>query len=537
MNEKRNRLVLVNGKVHTMNPVQPSAEAIAISAGRIAGVGTNAEILDWAKGACPKMDLGGKAVLPGFTDAHIHFLGYALGLERVDLDGTRSLKDALKIVKEAAGDIPRGRWITGRGWNYNYWEERRFPRREDLDRVCPDHPVALRSKDGHLLWVNTPAMKEAGVGRDTPDPPGGQIDRESDTKEPTGLFRERATGLIRPLIPEPTPSDRRRVLTRAMRIANRTGLTSIHNLEGRDALTEFQRFQASGELTLRVCTSIPWDNLAPARALGIRTGFGDEYIRIGPVKLFADGALGGQTAAMLEPYETAPEDTGIEVTSKEELVEQVRSSEDAGFDVAVHAIGDRAVRNTLDAIQESHEAGDRAGRRPRIEHLQVFHPDDLPRLRGLNVIASMQPIHATSDMGMADRHWGNRCRWAYAWRDVLSSGARLAFGSDGPVEPLDPLRGLYAATTRKWEDGIPEGGWYPEQCLSVEEAVYAYTMGAAYASGEENLKGSIEVGKVADLVVLSRDVFSIPPEEILQTRVEVTLFDGRVVWSAEEEEQ
>jgi len=326
------------------------------------------------------------------------------------------------------------------------------------------------------------------------------------------------------------PADRQGALGRAMRVANRKGLTGIHTLEGRDALSDFQDLRTRGELTLRVYASVPWDGLEHAAALGVRTGFGDEQIRIGPVKLFADGALGGQTAYMLEPYEGDPGNVGIEVTSRAELIEQVRRSEDAGFDVAVHAIGDRAVRHTLDAIEESRRGADRSDRRPRIEHLQVFHPDDLDRLRTLNVVASMQPIHATSDMEMADRHWGGRCRWAYAWRDVLASGARLAFGSDCPVDPIDPLRGLYAAVTRKQEDGTPEEGWYAGQCLSVEEAIYAYTMGAAYGSREENLKGSVEIGKLADFAVLSQDVFSLPPEEILGTRVEMTLCDGRIVW-------
>ena len=533
MSGEQERLILVNGRVYTMDPTRPRAEAVAISGGRIAAVGSNAEVLGWAKGACSKMDLGGKAVVPGFVDAHLHFLGYALALDRVDLDGTRSLRDALKIVAEKARGVPEGWWILGRGWNYNYWEERRFPNRQDLDRVCPKHPVALRSKDGHLLWANTLAMQEAGVGRDTPDAPGGQIDREEGTGEPTGLFRERAAGLIRSDTPEPAPGDRQEALVRAMQIANRKGLTGIHTLEGRDALNDFQELRTRGEQTLRVYASIPWTSLEHAVALGVRTGFGDEQVRIGPVKLFADGALGGQTAYMLEPYEGDPDNVGIEVTSRSDLAEQVTRSEDAGFDVAVHAIGDRAVRDTLDAIEASRRGADRSDRRPRIEHLQVFHPDDLGRLRMLNVVASMQPIHATSDMEMADRHWGERCRWAYAWRDMLASGVPLAFGSDCPVDPIDPLRGIYAAVTRRQEEGTSEGGWYPEQCLSVEEAVYAYTMGSAYASWEENFKGSLAVDKLADLAVLSQDIFSIESEEILKTRVEMTVLDGRIVWREE----
>lgn len=522
------KTVLFNGRIHTMDARLPIAEAVAICEGAFVAVGCNEEVLNFGGADVERINLEGRTVVPGWIDSHIHFLGFALGLERVDLEGVRSLAACVESVRERVERTEPGGWIVGRGWNYNRWPEGRFPRKEDLDPMSPAHPVVLSSKDGHLLWVNSKALEIAGIDRNTPDPPGGQIERDG-SGAPTGLMKEHAGELIWKVVPSPSEAACLEALRRALPIALSKGLTGLHVPEGRESWSAFQRLREEGELTLRVLLMIPAHGLDDAIRLGVRSGFGDAWLRIGPVKLFVDGALGGQTAAMIAPYEGDPSNSGILTMTEEELAEVVAKASAAGINVAVHAIGDRAVQMVLDAVEASQHVIRARGLRPRIEHAQLLRACDFGRLAELRVIASMQPIHATSDWRTADRHWGARGKWAYAWRSVLRAGGRVAFGSDGPVETLDPLKGIYAAATRREENGAPEGGWVPEQCLTVEEAVRAYTMGAAFAAGEESIKGRIAVGKVADLVVLSEDIFSGPLERILETKVEMTMVGGEIV--------
>lgn len=525
-------IALLNGSVHTMDRRTPWVQAVAMSEGRIIAVGSNHEIWQRSENTWERIDLEGKTVLPGLTDTHVHFLSFGLGLNRIDLDGLTSLTECVERIRARVKETEPGTWIIGRGWNYNHWREGRCPNKKDLDPSAPDHPVVLSSKDGHLLWVNSRALERANITRDTPNPAGGQIQRDP-SGDPTGLLKENALSLIWNSVPMPSVHQQRNALRRGMEIANHLGLTGVHVPEGKDSLVGFQALRDERALTLRVTMMPPLSALEALLEVGIQSGFGDERLRIGPVKLFVDGALGGQTAAMLEPYEQNPDNLGILTTTDEELRNTVYKASEAGINVAIHAIGDRANRMALDAIEAALEILRRRRLRPRIEHAQLLTPEDIERLGQLGVIASMQPSHATSDWIMADRHWGARCRGAYAWRSILNAGGLLCFGSDSPVEPLNPLKGIYAAVTRKDEHGRPREGWFPEQCLSVGEAVYAYTMGAAFASGEEHVGGSITPGKRADMVVLSEDLFADPPERILETSVEKTIVDGQIVFSTE----
>ena len=523
-------LVFYNGDIRTMDPSVPRARAIAIGGNRILALGDDEEMKALLAPDGEAIDLEGRTVVPGLTDCHTHFVDYALRLLRLDLSDTTSKEEVLQRVAQQARSSKPGEWILGGGWDCNRWERPELPSKADLDAVAPHNPVALESRDGHAYWANSLALERAGICADTPDPPGGLILRQADG-EPTGILKESAKLILESVIGEPPLPLVKEALEKAIPHAHRLGLVGIHDCEGATALAAFQELLAEGKLKLRVLMHIPVENLTAAIQLGLRTGFGNEYLRLGAVKIFADGTLGSRTAAMLEPFLGEPDNVGIMVTPEELLLDWVEKASRAGWAVAVHAIGDRANRAVLDVLEECRKRGWGKDLRHRIEHVQLLHPDDLPRLAQLRVIASMQPIHATSDMEMADRYWGERSRWGYAWRSLLEKGTVLAFGSDCPVESLNPLEGIHAAVTRRRLDGSPgPRGWYPQERLTVHEAVWAYTWGAAYASGEEDIKGSLTPGKLADLVVLSRDIFAINPMAIPQTEVEATVFDGQIVY-------
>ena len=526
-------LVLFNGRIYTMDDQLPLAQAVAVRSGRILAVGDDVKIRALAGPDTEQWDLHGGAVLPGLTDAHIHLVGYGLSLTQVQLDGLASLQEAVARVAERARAAKAGAWIRGRGWNRNLWPGAPFPSKHDLDPVTPHNPVYLRSKDGHAAWMNTLALQKAGLARETPDPPGGQFERDPETGELTGVLKEEPAIQVIEEAAGPVPlEERMEAIHAALERLHSMGIVGVHVPEEQHELAALQSVWLQGELALRVNMMIPDKHLDRALQMGLHAGLGDEFLRLCAVKVYADGSLGSRTADMFEPYDDEPDNHGIAVTSSERLSQVVADCTAGGWSMAVHALGDRANSRVLDALEEHWRQWSRRGLRMRIEHVQLISPQDVPRLGTMGVIASMQPIHCPSDMIMAERHWGARCSGAYAWRSLLESGAVLAFGSDAPVEDPDVLRGIFAAVTRQREDGAPPGGWYPEQCLTVPEAVYAYTMGAAYASGEERIKGSLSVGKQADMVVLSQDIFDLPPQEILNTRVEATFLAGEVVYSA-----
>ncbi len=522
-------LVLYNGDIHTMDRRHPRATAVAIYKDRFVALGSDDAMRSLLMGDGYAVNLGGRTVTPGFIDAHIHFLSYGLSLREIDLVNTSTLAAAQERVRARSAETPPGQWLIGRGWDQSVWGDGAFPHKADLDAVTTLHPVFLRRKCGHVGWANSAALALAGITAQTPDPDGGEIERD-DRGEPTGILKENALGLMFKLLAEPTPEEAMDAVRVAMQNVHRMGIVGVHNLEGAAALRAMQQLRHTGELKLRVMAQIPEADLDAAIQLGLQSGLGDEFLRIGAVKVFSDGALGARTAWMIEPYEGEAGNYGIAVADAEHMKAVVDKAIRAGFAVFTHAIGDMANRVVLDAIESSRRAGNGLNLRHRIEHAQVLHPDDLDRFAALGVIPSMQPIHCTQDMLVADKHWGARSRYAYAWRTLWDSGATLAFGSDAPVETPDVLQGIHAAVTRVRADGTPGGnGWIPEERIAVHEAVRAYTAGAAYAGGEENLKGTITPGKLADLVVLSQDIFSINPMAILETDVVATVFGGRFV--------
>lgn len=522
-------LILQNGRIYTMNPEYPIATAVVLRGTRIAHVGTTGEMGVWAgHGGWEVIDLQGRAVIPGLTDAHIHLSGYAIARSRLDLSGVASLEEVLARVAEWARKTPPGHWIVGNGWNHNLWGGR-WPTRQDLDAVAPDHLVALRRQDGHSTWANSAALQLVGIGSDTKSPLGGQIVVDEEGR-PTGILKERAEERLLERIGKPDQAERLRLLKEAFGAAHALGLTGVHAPEEAEAFGDYQLLYAQRALRLRVLAHLPQNRLEQAIELGIRSGFGDERLRVGALKIFADGSLGSKTASLLQDYEDEPGFRGLPTLQVRELDELVLKAAHAGISVAVHAIGDRAVRLVLDTVARAVRKAGQPTFPHRVEHAQLLHPQELARFQSLGVVASMQPIHCPSDMPVARRLWGERCRYAYAWRSLLDNGAVLAFGSDSPVEPMDPWAGIHAAVTRQRADGKPEGGWYPEERVTVEEAVRAYTWGAAYAAGETHLKGSVEEGKVADLVVLDRDVFQVGPADISGTQVEMTVLGGEVVY-------
>ena len=541
-------LILYNGNVHTLDSARPRGQAIAIAGDRIVAAGDNDEIRALRAPTGKAVDLQGRTVVPGFTDAHLHFLSYGIGLQEIELAGVPTLEEALALVAARAAATPPGQWLTGRGWDHTLWvgsglRAGAFPTRGDLDRVAPEHPVFLRRKCGHAGWANSRALELADITAETPDPFGGAIDHDPVTGQPTGILKDVAMELMFRLFREPSLDEAMAAIKAAMPHAHRAGLAGVHTMEGAGSFRAFQQLQEAGELKLRITMQIPEENLDAAIQAGLRSGFGNESLRIGGVKIFSDGALGARTAYMLEPFEGYPDNCGLPMATPEHLREVIGRASRAGIASFVHAIGDRANREVLDAIAEAREVeaagthGTRnmqSGLRHRIEHAQIVHPADMSRFAALGVIASMQPIHATQDMLAADALWGKRSAHAYAWRSLLDAGAVLAFGSDSPVETLSVMAGIHAAVTRRRPDGTPgPDGWYAEQRLTVDEAVYAYTVGAAYASGEEIIKGSLAPGKLADLVVLSQDIFTIDLEAILETDVIGTMVGGEWVYGQE----
>ncbi len=520
----RGRLLLPTGA--------PPADAFAVRGGRIVWLGDSAAARDLGEPSAVVHDLGGAPVWPGLVDSHIHMLWSGMALTQVDLDGLPSLADAVAAVGWRAEAEPAGAWVRGGGWNRNLWREDRWPIAADLDAVAPHHPVALGSKDRHLLWVNSRALELAGITATTPDPPGGQIVRD-EHGAPTGLLKENAASIVHRAMPAPSPLEVLEALRAAQRLAHSLGLVGLHNVEGAETFAALQRMRAAGELRLRVLNSIPAAALDHALGLGLRSGMGDDWLRIGGVKIFTDGALGGQTAAMLEPYQGSA-NRGMLVLDPAELRETVTRAALGGLSSTVHAIGDRANRLTLDATAAARQAVEQAGVAGpllphRIEHAQLLHPADVARFAALGVVASMQPIHCTSDRDVADRHWGVRSAGAYAFRDLLSAGATLAFGSDCPVESANPFWGLYAAITRRRLNRAEES-WYPEQLLTLDEAIAAYTTGAAVASGEAGRRGQLAVGLPADFLVLPRELDIRDPEAIGHTTTQATVVDGQLAF-------
>jgi predicted amidohydrolase YtcJ len=526
--------IIYNARIYTLDPRHPEAASIAIDHGRVLALDADADrLLDEAD---KKINLNGRAVIPGLTDAHIHLEHYALGLRKVDCE-TATRQACLQRVTDRVREVQAGEWVLGHGWNQNNWPEG-FGSAADLDSIAPANPVYLTAKSLHAAWANSLALRLAQIGPGTADPAGGRIGRNPDGS-PNGILYESAMELVLDAIPAESVQQVAQAIREALPQLWRFGLTGVHDFDRRRCFAALQELRASGDLKLRVVKSVPLEDLPHAAALGLRTGFGDDILAIGSIKGFADGALGPQTAAMLQPYENDPENRGMLLLDGEELYERGRLAVENGLSLAIHAIGDLANHEVLNAFAQlreyeqqlaRHRPGDQQPLRHRIEHVQVLHPDDAARLAQIGVIASMQPIHAPSDKAMADRYWGLRAALAYAWRTQLDCGAQLAFGSDAPVESPNPFWGIYAAVTRRLpgeSEGPPE--WYPEQSLTRLEAFQAYTQGAAYAAGKEDRLGRLWPGYLADLVVLDRDPFACSVEQIPQITSVATMLAGEWV--------
>lgn len=538
-------LLLYNGTIHTLNAEQPRAQALAIRAGRVVAVGSQGKVRAALAGERVEgIDLQGRAVIPGLTDAHVHITWYGLTRRNVRLGGTRSLDEALARIAERAASLAPAAWLQGGGWDHTAWGGQ-WPTCADLDRVCPHNPAMLVRKDGHSVWVNSRALMLAGITSTTPDPSGGQIQRDRE-REPTGILFESAQEIVRRVVAPPTPAERLQALQEALHEASGYGLTSLHIPpgpvadDGHQTLTDLHVLYGRGALPLRCLAHIAARDLDAALALGLRSGLGDHWLRAGGLKIFADGALGSETAEMLAYYE-GRRHLGMSALPLEALEDMVQRAHRGGISVVVHAVGDAANRKVLSAIEKARkrqaEQAAQAGQHPdrpllpdRIEHAQIVHPSDIPRFAALGVVASMQPVHATSDMLMADELWGRRCTTAYALRAFQDAGVTLAFGSDAPVESFNPWLGIHAAVTRQRLDNTPPGGWYPEQCLSLLDTLRACCIGPAVASGEAHVKGMLVPGMLADMAILSADPFQMPPQQLHRMVVDMTIVAGIVQW-------
>ncbi|MDP9238557.1 MAG: amidohydrolase [Chloroflexota bacterium] len=517
-------LFLRNARVWTGNAIS-DADAALIIDGRFAFVGRETDVT--APSSVETIDALGRRMVPGFTDGHAHLLGTGAAMRSVDLKQTQSVEEAARRVAERIAATPDGGWVRGAGWDQNEWPGASFPHRRDLDAVAPDRPVALNHTSGHCLWVNSAALRAAGVTAATEAPVGGSIDRD-DRGEPTGVLRDAAARLITDVAPNPTQTERIAAMRDAIAHAHSLGVTGVHAMDvGRGELQAMHALHDAGELRLRIRAFLSATRLDEWFERNITTGDGDDMLRIGGVKFFADGALGSLTAWLFEPY-AGSDSAGFPLQPVEQLERDVRRCLAGGLATAVHAIGDRANREVLDIYERARGPSPQLPR--RIEHAQLLAPADIDRFAALHVTASIQPIHATQDMAKVDRSWGDRDRGAYVMASLLRAGANLAFGSDTPVETMDPIAGVHAAATRRNAAGEPAGGWYPDQRISAEAALRAYTSGCAGAVGEAATLGRIAPGYHADAVLLSSDILAEgDPMRILDCRADVTIVDGDVV--------
>jgi predicted amidohydrolase YtcJ len=524
-------LVLQGGVVVTLDDARPRATAVAIRQARIVAVGGAADVKPLIGGGTRVIDLAGRAVVPGLTDAHVHVEGLGTALDRLDLVGAASLEEALARVAEAAKRAPAGEWLQGRGWDQNDWPEKRFPTAADLDRVAAGRPVFLVRVDGHAAWASSEALLRAGISAKTPDPEGGRILRDA-AGQPSGVLIDKAMAVVTAHIPEPSREVRKRRLAAGLRACARAGLTGVHDAGvplGTVGL--YKELLAEGALPVRVYVMLRADEFLDGGAfLTPEIGLGDGRLTVRAVKVVADGALGSRGALLLAPYSDEPATKGLATIAPDRLKAVLQRALAQGFQVATHAIGDAANRIVLDAYEAAFGTAGGARHRFRIEHAQVLAPADVPRFKALGVIPSMQPTHCTSDMYWAEDRLGpERAKGAYLWRTFLDQGVRVAGGSDAPVEDIAVLPGLYAAVTRQDAKGWPEGGWHPAERVTISEALRMFAGSAAFAAFEEEDRGTIAPGRRADLTVFTRDVTAIAPAEILSTQVSMTVVGGEVV--------
>jgi len=523
--------ILFKADIFTGDASRPGAEAVLIEGNRIKAVGSIEDVHAAATGRVRVIDLPGRLITPGLVDGHTHFSRCSRTYIAVDLAGLTSIETCRRSVQAATREKRPGEWIIGWGWDHHAWEEKRDPLASDLDDITPENPTILYRMCGHSIWVNTIALKMAGINAQTPDPAGGCIVRLDSIGNPSGWMKE-CDHLIKAHIPPLTLEQRKIAVLDAQNKALQKGLTGVHSLEGLSEYAAMADLDRENRLKLRVHHTLPPEDLDPALARGIRPGASTSRLWFQQIKMFTDGSLGSGTALLHEPYSDEPDQYGIEFTTPAQLHEYVRAAYSAGCDVAIHAIGDKALANALNTL-ESERKGPASAYRDRVEHAQLFTPDDLKRMADLKITASVQPVHLFTDWHVADRRWGPRCSRAYAYKSILNGGIHLQMGSDAPVMDLDPILGLYAAVTRQDLKGRPEGGWHPEECLTLPEVLTAFTAQPAFTARKEALLGSITPGKLADLTIFSRNLFAAPPEEWPEVDIEMTVVDGEIVYRRE----
>lgn len=528
-------MIVVNGRIYTVDDSRPMVSAFAVRNGRILFAGSEREVRSLAGATTRVVDVGGATVIPGMVDAHAHLVGLGNSLANVNLAGSQTYAEVISRVVARAKDVKPGEWIFGRGWDQNRWPEKEFPTHEALTKAFPDNPVVLTRIDGHALLANAMAMRAAKITAATPDPSGGRILRLSDNS-PSGVFVDNAEGLINRAEPSPTRDQITKAILAAIAEANRWGLIGIHDAgEPRGIIDIYESLAKQGKYNLRNYVLVSGDSsdVMHYTALGPRSDLYDGRIWVRSIKLYADGALGSRGAALLAPYSDDAGNTGLLVTPPADLERVAELALRKGFQVAVHAIGDRGNRVVLDAFDQALKAVPTADHRFRIEHAQVISPPDIPRFAALGVIPSMQASHQTSDMRWAETRLGpDRIKGAYAWRSLLNTGVIIPDGSDFPVEEVNPLISFHSAVTRQDATNWPQGGWYPDQAMTRVEALKAMTIWPAYAGFQEKIMGSITPGKYADFVVLDRDIMTVPASDILQTRVNSTWIGGKSVYTA-----
>jgi hypothetical protein len=527
-------LIITNAKVWTVDRVHPSAQAVAVLGDRIVAVGSNADVDVWRGHDTKVIDAGGKLLLPGFNDAHVHFVSGGLQLESVQLNDVTTKEEFVRRIAEQAKKTPKGEWIQGGDWDETKWSPPSLPTKELVDPATPNNPVFLSRYDGHSALANSSALRLAGITSQTPDPPGGVIVRDAQGN-PTGDLKDAATDIVFKVIPPLSHEQRLRAVRRALEYAASLGVTSVQNMDPDYAdIAAYAELLQSGELTTRIYVAPLIDQVDDQAKIGIRHAFGGPFLRIGAVKAFADGSLGSRTAYFFESFSDEPGNHGLLGEGMQPLSlmrDRMMKADAAGLQMCTHAIGDQAISIVLDLYTDVVKAHGEMDRRLRIEHAQHMAAKDFDRFAQLNVIASVQPYHAIDDGRWAESYIGHdRASRTYAFRTFLNHGVHLAFGTDWDVAPLNPLSTIYAAVTRATLDGKNPNGWFPEQKLTVAEAVEAYTMGSAYAEFQEKEKGSITPGKLADMVVLTDDIFSIDPAKIRDVKVVKTIVGGKVVW-------
>ncbi len=527
-------LVLINGIIWTVNPAQPWAEAVALKGERILEVGSTRVVKKTVGKKTQVIDLQGALVLPGFIDSHTHFLDGGFSLLSIRLRDVASRQEFVSRIEKKAKELGKGAWILNGNWDQQQFDPPEMPRKEWIDSVTPENPVCINRHDGHMVLANSLALKIAGITRGTASPEGGEILKDLKTGEPTGILKDAAMSLVEKHIPETSPAEKLKAAEAAFQKANEAGITSIHDMAEATNFEVYQELLKRGKLTSRLYLYIPITEVELYARLKLKTPFGNDFLKIGGLKGFVDGSLGSSTALFFEPYTDDPQKKGLlhsQMFPEGTMEKRILEADKAGLQVAIHAIGDKANAIILDIFEKAISQNRERDRRWRIEHAQHLRPEDMDRMGALGIIASVQPYHAIDDGRWAEKRIGRkRCETTYAFKSLLEKKVTLACGSDWTVAPLDPLTGIYAAVSRETTDGQHPGGWFPEQKISLEEAIRGYTWNGAYAEFAENLKGSIEKGKLGDLVVLSQNIFEIPFEKIKEIKVKMTIFNGKIVF-------